>query len=201
MVFTSPLIARFFHGPAVSDDNSAFNNVVSSIAEGAMAAFLAWRLPALSRRPWREIGFRRPARGDWIWVLAALFVSKIVLRVALSIYLSKTGQTHHQQAGFENFAIRSWLERATAFLEIAVMGPIAEELLFRGLVLNAFASRFGTIAAVVFSGILFGELHGDDVFFPVLALDGIIFGALYVHTRNLTVSTITHGLSNAIALL
>jgi membrane protease YdiL (CAAX protease family) len=201
LTFSSNLIVPFFSGPAVADESSAFSNMVDAYSYLAMVAFLVWCLPRLAQATWRDIGFCRPCASDIALVCGSVVFSKIFLTGIFAVYLAAIGQTDHVQAGFEDYHIRTPLEHLTAFACMSVADPLGEELLFRAVLLAAIARRFGVRAGVIGSGLIFGAVHMDPVFFPMLALDGILWGALYVKTRNIIVPMVGHGLSNAMFAL
>lgn len=59
-------------------------------------------------------------------------------------------------------------------LSVAVIAPLVEELFFRGLLLRAVHMRFGTVAAVVTSAVVFAAVHRLLLPFPGLFLFGIV---------------------------
>lgn len=61
------------------------------------------------------------------------------------------------------------------FLYIAFLGPIAEELLFRGLILRML-KPYGKRFAILASAILFGLLHGNVIQIPFAAGVGLVLG-------------------------
>ena len=61
------------------------------------------------------------------------------------------------------------------FLYVAFVGPIAEELLFRGLLLRML-KPYGKRFAILASAILFGLLHGNVVQIPFAAAIGLVLG-------------------------
>jgi membrane protease YdiL (CAAX protease family) len=80
-----------------------------------------------------------------------------------------------------------------------VVAPIAEELLFRGVVFNAWERERGTRVAVYGSALLFAVIHGPILFAPVLAL-GILLAQVYRVTRSLPTTMAIHAGFNAISL-
>ena len=89
-----------------------------------------------------------------------------------------------------------------------VIGPLAEELMFRQFLIGLIGRRAPTWAAVVVSGILFGMLHMSALTLPEAinviphACTGIAFGALYVASgRNLCYSSTIHVFNNLTGLL
>ncbi len=69
------------------------------------------------------------------------------------------------------------------------IGAIAEEWLFRGVLLHLWARRFGVRFAVLATSILFAALHADVLGSFIF---GIVMAALYVRTRTLLVPITAH---------
>lgn len=84
---------------------------------------------------------------------------------------------------------------------LVVVAPLTEELLFRGLILRGFLSRYSVRKAILASAILFGLFH----FNPWQLLGAIILGVLFawwfVHTGSLLPCLFGHALSNAMLLI
>ncbi|WP_353894069.1 type II CAAX endopeptidase family protein [Proteinivorax hydrogeniformans] len=86
-----------------------------------------------------------------------------------------------------------------AFMFIAVLPGICEEVLFRGFIMRGY-EKFGAIKAIAISAVLFGMFH-----FTLTNLAGPIFlgaviGYIVIATRSLFAGMYAHGLNNAIAL-
>lgn len=80
------------------------------------------------------------------------------------------------------------------------VAPIVEEVLFRGLALDALRARYGVVAAIVGSAVLFGGIHLviggiSGVVFSLLS--GLVYAWMRVRYDNLTGVTVAHGLNNA----
>ncbi|BAY07394.1 CPBP family intramembrane glutamic endopeptidase [Calothrix sp. NIES-2098] len=78
-----------------------------------------------------------------------------------------------------------------------VIAPITEEFLFRGIILQRWACKWGIQTAVVVSGLLFGILHANVL---GLTLFGITMGVLYIKTRTLIVPIACHAFNNSLAV-
>jgi membrane protease YdiL (CAAX protease family) len=89
--------------------------------------------------------------------------------------------------------------------------PVAEELFFRGLVLNAWKREYGIWPAVIGSSVLFGLVHFGlgplealPAALPILALlgsSGLIFALLAVRTGSLVAPMAAHATNNAIPVV
>lgn len=86
------------------------------------------------------------------------------------------------------------------FLAISVLTPVAEELLFRGLLFGALRQRFPFIPAAVAAAILFTLPHEPQAY-PGVFLLGFGLALAYERTRTLWAPIVTHATINAIPLL
>jgi membrane protease YdiL (CAAX protease family) len=86
------------------------------------------------------------------------------------------------------------------FAAVAVIAPLLEELLFRGLLQNSLAHKLPIWAAIALSALVFGAMHMDLYAMPPLVLMGAIFGVIYHLTGSLRVTIALHMINNAAAL-
>lgn len=88
-----------------------------------------------------------------------------------------------------------WL---TIFLAV-VFAPVVEEFIFRGVLLQRWAVKWGLRGGMVGSSVLFGLLHQQN---PVgLTMFGLVMALLYVRTRSLWMPILAHMLNNLLAVL
>lgn len=84
---------------------------------------------------------------------------------------------------------------------VAVIGPIFEEIFFRGFLYRAFKKYFGRAAGLTASAVLFAMIHNNLMaFFPIVGL-GIMLGILVDKTSSLIPSIVMHILVNSVSLL
>ncbi|NJL21927.1 MAG: CPBP family intramembrane metalloprotease, partial [Leptolyngbyaceae cyanobacterium SM1_3_5] len=88
------------------------------------------------------------------------------------------------------------LDSILAPIAIVVVAPITEEFLFRGIILQRWAIKWGVRPALIASSIVFGVLHAN---FVGLSIFGLVMGLLYLKTRSLVVPIACHAFNNAIA--
>lgn len=176
--------------------------VISTLAlQGAALALVAWFLRQHGLR-WRHaFGLRRAAgwmllKGVLLGVLAmpALWVLQALCREALS------------SLGWEpapQTMIRVFLESAGRAGQIylgfvaVVMAPIAEELLFRGILYPALKQRFRRPLALAVTSLIFAALHANAATFVPLTAFAVALGLLYDRTRNLLAPIAAHAVFNA----
>ncbi|MCY1722654.1 type II CAAX endopeptidase family protein [Prolixibacteraceae bacterium Z1-6] len=88
-----------------------------------------------------------------------------------------------------------------AFLKVAVIAPIVEELIFRGLIFNGFRKNYNAFVAVIISALLFALFHLNPWQFPATFVLGILLGWLMLRTNNIFVAILGHSINNTLVLL
>jgi uncharacterized protein len=83
---------------------------------------------------------------------------------------------------------------------IAVVAPLIEELLFRGLLQNALMHHVPAWAAIILSAFTFAVVHMQPLAMPALMALGAAFGYIYYKTGSLRMTIILHMINNALAL-
>lgn len=87
------------------------------------------------------------------------------------------------------------------FLGVVIIGPIIEELIFRGIILNGLLKNYSFKKSLILSSFLFAVFHLNPwQFFPAFAL-GLLFGWLFFKTRSIVLTIIAHMLNNLIGFL
>ena len=76
-----------------------------------------------------------------------------------------------------------------------------EELLFRGLLQDYFADRYGTLAGVSLASLAFGLMHPiSRTYVFMAAAIGVYFGSLYLWTGDLTTAVVAHAVYDFLAI-
>ena len=74
--------------------------------------------------------------------------------------------------------------------------PVAEELVFRGIVFGQLRKGFGPWVSVLISAVVFGLMHGSDIHIGYALVCGLIIAACYYLTDSLIASIILHMIFN-----
>ncbi len=85
-------------------------------------------------------------------------------------------------------------------LVVAVCAPIAEEFLYRKLVIDHL-KRYGDLVAVAVSALVFGAIHANFSQFFYAVFLGAVFGAVYCMTGKLRYTICFHIIFNAVGTL
>lgn len=94
--------------------------------------------------------------------------------------------------------ITNYASYVGALVVASVLAPLAEELLFRGIVYRWVAERAGVIAGVAVSAISFALAHFDPALINIghLALIGAVMAVIYARTRSLWCPIAAHAAYN-----
>ena len=87
------------------------------------------------------------------------------------------------------------------FLMVAIGAPLIEELMYRGLVLQALQSRLQNYLALVISAAFFAAIHFQPVEFPGLFAFALLLGYGFQRSGRLSLSILMHIGFNATALI
>ena len=131
-----------------------------------------------------------------LWVVGA-----VLLGIVVNIILTHTPLIE-ASAGFSKSS--SILTDGNLLIKIlcnCLVIPILEELLMRGIIVGQIYLWHGTLPAIIISSICFGILHNNIVQFIYAMVIGIGLGLMYIKTRRLSLSILTHCLINFIVII
>jgi membrane protease YdiL (CAAX protease family) len=156
----------------------------------------------LYREPLTALGFIKTrgikpyvfAAGMWMIGLSVLmfWVQALIWLDIDSLVPPETAQKALDQAGGSIVA---------TIVLVGILGPIAEEIFFRGFVLPGLVKRFGVVRSLLLSSLIFGLFHIDPgAIVPTFAL-GLALGWVYLKTGSIWPAMFAHGLHNTVAVL
>lgn len=102
----------------------------------------------------------------------------------------------------------NWMEQTFDMLQsgwlgilcIAVLGPILEELLFRGAITKVLLKKYSPVKAILISGLIFGIFHINPAQVVGACLSGFLFAWLYYRTGSLISCILIHILNNSLSV-
>lgn len=154
----------------------------------------------LVRSRWYEVGVRSRVTGQDLATGLAAFVAAVVVVMTVSLALQKLTQ----EANPSNNPIFEFLRQMDGSRDtilmlvfVGLVGPLFEELLFRGVIYTSMRQVMGAAVAVPLNGLIFSAVHGDVNGLIPLAVLGAILAYVYERTRSIWATTLTHGLWNA----
>lgn len=163
---------------------------------GLLLLLLLWIARGLPRR--ELFALRRPrswpkALGLALAAYASIFVGAGLILIALDAS-DEQGLTPDE---WDSSKVGPY---AANFVSVAFVGPVVEELTYRGAGMTLLA-RFGAPAAVLVTAIGFGLGHGLLLALPALVFFGIVTAVLRLKTDSVYPCMLVHGAFNATSLI
>lgn len=90
---------------------------------------------------------------------------------------------------------------ALTVIVTCVVAPVVEEMVFRGVLLTAFARRLGVVGGVLVSSVAFAMAHASWYAAPPIFLLSLVLGRLFVRTGTLWQPIAAHAAFNAIGIV
>ena len=84
---------------------------------------------------------------------------------------------------------------------IAVLGPILEEVLFRGAIQGYLMRKYNPVVGIVVASVIFGVIHKNPIQIFYATCLGLVFGWMYYRIRSLMPVIIGHVLNNSLAAI
>lgn len=141
--------------------------------------------------------YEKIGRIYFAFVFAAVMGYRIFYSCSIEILMKDVKINPVVQKAFDELAISP----IVLILSVAIIAPIFEEVLFRGIILNGMNKFLNSKIAVVISALLFALMHmnlvqGVNTFFL-----GIILGFIYIKTKSIYLSIFGHFINNTIGLI
>lgn len=126
-----------------------------------------------------------------------------IILVQLLIVSSNMGSTSTNQNTLSSFISKS---NPIFIIMLAIVAPITEELIFRGLFYQIFflgQSRRNLVIGSIVNGIIFALLHDTnfDIFWLDYWFTGFVLSVEYLSTKNISTPMITHIANNILVLI
>ena len=170
--------------------------------EGALAALVWWGI-RMRRVPMRQLlGQRRAGVEAWLTdfgVALIFWVMAIIVLAAISSVLRLLGLIQAQKAVFALAPRSAW--EAVLWIALSIVAGLVEEVVFRGYLLQQFASLSGRLwVGVLVSSLLFGAGHGYEGIgsMIVIVAYGAMFCALAIQRKSLRAGMMAHAWHDSI---
>lgn len=162
----------------------------------AMILYLFYRKDQMHRKE----GFSGKGKA-FVWAPPVSWFSVIILAIATGQFLNDLINGLHLNDLFTGYSEVS--EQAFSgqpvglmILVVGIIGPICEELMFRGIVFNRLKDWVKPQAAIAISALLFGIYHGNVVQFFYATCMGVMLAIIYDKTGTLWISIVAHIAAN-----
>ena len=149
--------------------------------------------------PVREFfALRRPR--SWGWAIFLAFVSYLAILIGAGILLQVLGAGDEQGLTPDGWDSSRAGAYAANFVAIAFVGPVVEELLYRGAGMTLFGA-LGAVPAVAITSLAFGLAHGLVLALAALVFFGVVTALLRLRTNSVYPCMLVHCAFNATSLV
>ena len=155
-----------------------------------ITAFLISKMQKGDAIPKRSMTF-----GQWLIAFLIAYAATYAANIVGTIITQLIGTIKGAPVTNALGAVLTDLNPFVAFFITVICAPVAEELLFRKLLIER-TIRYGEGISVVISGLLFGLFHGNLNQFAYAFLLGCLFGFIFVKTGKIQYTIAMHMLIN-----
>lgn len=164
------------------------------LAFGALAALFRIRY---ARPFWQSLGWRSVAFS----VASGAILTGPVLALGVSL-LGSALRMPNIELPFEQM-LSSRVTVILLGLVVVVLGPVAEELAFRGFLMPLLIRSLGAVAGIVFTGVIFGSIHGYEYqwswqYMLLISVVGCVLGWAKYKTQSTVTSACMHATFNLV---
>ncbi|MFN6593108.1 lysostaphin resistance A-like protein [Bacillus sp. TD10] len=136
---------------------------------------------------WDTTVLKKPK--TYIYILIGFIVISVSQYITLTLLGIENADQQRNLLSSTNIQ-NSLVQIVIYILSVAIITPIKEEIMYRGILYRFLKKKHGFIMGIIVSSILFGFLH---VGFPITAMImGIVFVVLYQKTHSIIPSVILH---------
>ncbi len=148
----------------------------------------------------RKEGFSGTGKA-FVWAPPVIWFSVIILAIATGQFLNDLINGLHLNdlfTGYSEVSEQAFSGQPVGFmiLVVGIIGPICEELMFRGIVFHRLKDWVKPQAAIAISALLFGIYHGNVVQFFYATCMGVMLAIIYDKTGTLWISIVAHIAAN-----
>jgi len=186
----------------LADDTLATVSAVLLTATYLTVICVVWLLARASEIPfWESVGARRVPITT---LLTGALLATVLGRGAAAVWEWVLSVLEIELPGADTDPTQIFAPgpagAVTAILIVVVLAPIAEEIVFRGVLLPSMERHWGMRVAVVGSSALFAMMHVTPYAMVPIFVFALMLAGLFVRTRSLTVCIAAHVLFNATGL-
>lgn len=182
-----------------SDEQAALRGIFGMAINGIAGTAALWVAFSLRIRNLAAFGFRRVSP-RWLLIGVALGLVAFGLSFLVEhLYFSFIDEPN-TQADFQAAAQEGPLMLLSLVFAGAILTPMGEEFVFRGVIANAW-NRYGFWAGVVASSLVFAVVHGLSVIFVLAFMVGMIAAIVFRRTGSIWPGIAVHLVYNGLHLL
>jgi len=179
--------------PAIGIINQSIINFIGYNVSMTLVIWIALRLKPVPGPEEKTLYFNK--------IPAFLYITLLLLSLSVNVILDPVTTAIPMPEYIEKLFAMLTNRDIWTFMTVGITGPILEELLFRGIILDGFLNRYKPGKAIFWSALLFGLFHMNPWQFIPAFLIGLILGYIYLKTRSLIPVIFIHIINNSFSYL
>jgi uncharacterized protein len=192
LIFVSFFIASVFSIPFF---NSGLEDSISGLIIftfwGFSIVIYSW---LRNKRKWPyNFNFQLSGIKNLLIIILFFLILSIGIDSPLNYFLSEVFNKNNESTLITLFSVFS--------IGAIIVGPIVEELVFRGIILDFLKNKYNNRAALIVSSVAFGLIHVHPNQVVIALIIGFMLGFLFIKTNSLLLVILIHSLTNLTSIL
>lgn len=197
--FVMQILAALLVMPFTMLYSYAVNGTIDDTSTAALAPSMLLRFVGMGAYLWRK-GYLKGDKRIWSPVSVAYLGWSVVIGLAtiflIDFVMSKLSFLPDWMGATFDVLQSGWL----GIICISVLGPVLEEMLFRGAITKVLLQKYSPVKAVILSALIFGIFHINPAQVVGAVLSGVLFAWLYYKTGSLVPGILIHILNNSLSV-
>lgn len=161
------------------------------ITYGISIVFYAW---IRNKKKWPfDFNFKLPCKKSIFDSLLFSITMVLGLNYPLNFLINQLSENKDMDGAISILSLMS--------LGAVFIGPVIEELIFRGIILNGLKVKYGNNLALLLSSVLFAIIHVQPAQIITAFFMGLVFGYIFIKTNNLGLVILLHSIANLTSIL
>ena len=198
--FVMQILAALLVMPFTMLYSYAVNGTIDDMSAVALAPSMLLGFVGMGAYLWRK-GYLEGDKRIWSPVSVAYLGWSVVIGLAtiflIDFVMSKLSFLPDWMGATFDILQSGWL----GIICISVLGPILEEMLFRGAITKVLLHKYSPVKAIIFSALIFGIFHINPAQVVGATLSGVLFAWLYYKTGSLVPGILVHILNNSLSVV
>lgn len=138
---------------------------------------------------------------SWAVAMYVFFIMTLMLLDAVGLkewLVARLGEEQKQEIVNEMINANELTKKLTLIIGACVIAPVAEEIIFRGYLYPVVKRYTEPVMAALFTGVIFGAIHGNVWAVIPLAIFGVLLAVLYEKSGSIWACILCHALFNGI---
>ena len=200
LVVIGTFLVSVLLGLLEEDDASPLTTLALVLLQGLMLG-VVWRFSAGKySASWETLGLTRP-QGRWSVFLPWLALGgSLGFSSLYAVVITTIGADFMLPPELPASALGDGTLRAANVIVIGALGPLAEEVFFRGFMLAALVGSLGAFRGVMVGSAIFAISHGVIAMMVPVFVSGLLLSWLYLRTRSIWAPFTAHAAQNFLVL-